>query len=64
MDDMGLFLTINELAERWKYHPKTIWRKIKQYKDSNGEHGIPAFLAGGEWRIRIDDIEKIENGDQ
>ena len=43
--------TVDEVADALKLHPYTIRRLSREKK-------IPSFKAGGQWRYRIDDIEK------
>lgn len=46
-------LRIGEAAERWDVHPKTVERAIKR-----GE--VQGFKIGSTWRIRSDEVERIE----
>ena len=43
--------TVDEVADALKLHPYTIRRLSREKK-------IPAFKFGGQWRYRIDEIEK------
>jgi len=44
---------IDEAAERWEVHPKTVERAIHR-----GE--VDAFKIGSTWRIRTEEVERIE----
>ena len=46
--------TVEEIADALKLHPYTIRRLSREKK-------IPAFKFGGQWRYRIDAIEKWSN---
>lgn len=48
--------TAEEVAEVLKLHPYTIRRLSREKK-------IPAFKFGGQWRYRIDEIEKWSKGE-
>ena len=43
--------TVDEVADALKLHPYTIRRLSREKK-------IPAFKFGGQWRYRIDEIDK------
>jgi excisionase family DNA binding protein len=44
---------IDEAAERWHVHPKTVERAIHR-----GE--VDAFKIGSTWRIRSDEVSRVE----
>ena len=51
MRKQAKYYTADEVADALKLHPYTIRRLSREKK-------IPAFKFGGQWRYRIDEIEK------
>ena len=45
------FLTVEEVAKALKLHPYTVRRLCREGK-------IPCFRFGGQWRFRVDAMEK------
>ena len=60
-DDNGgkLFLSVNQLAERWSVHRATIWEWAK-----NGTIPKPVKLSPACTRFRLSDIEAHESKSQ
>ena len=52
-DDRPVFLTIRELAERWRYSERQIRRLLKHQR-------IGAHRFGRSWRIALEDVEAYE----
>ena len=42
-------MTVDEVCEKLRVHPNTIYRLIKQGR-------IPAFRIGKRWRLNVEDI--------
>lgn len=51
---MREFLTVPEVADRWKLHPK----KVYEYINSGA---LRAIRFGRSWRIEIGDLERFED---
>jgi excisionase family DNA binding protein len=47
----SMILTVQELAERLRVHPTTIYRLLAAKK-------IPGFRVGGDWRFNSDAIDR------
>lgn len=47
------FLTLPELAARWKLHPQSIRNRLSKTKDFPIK---PVKLAGNAWRFRMSDV--------
>ena len=52
---MAQILTPEELAERWRVSPKTIYRSLSAGK-------IKGFQVGKQWRIPLEAVENFEKG--
>jgi excisionase family DNA binding protein len=50
-----MVFTVEEVAERWKVHPATVYKLVKAGK-------LKAFRVQRVFRIRMDDLEEYENG--
>lgn len=49
------FLTVDEVAKALKLHPYTVRRLCREEK-------MPCFRFGGQWRFKMDEIEKWSRG--
>ena len=53
---MNNILTPEELAERWRVSPDTIYRSLQSGK-------LKGFQVGRQWRITLEAVEKHEKGE-
>lgn len=50
-------LTVKQVAERWQCGTDSIYRMVKAGK-------LKAFKVGQDYRIKEEEVEKYENGDE